>query len=119
MKKVTEKLARRKRRKFHIRKTISGTPECPRMSVFKSSKHLYVQVIDDTAGKTIISASNLEKELRDIPTNVEGAAKLGEIAAKRLIEKKIETVKFDRNGNLYHGVIKSLADGARKTGIKF
>lgn len=119
MKKVTEKLARRKRRKFHIRKAISGTPDCPRMSVFKSNRHMYVQVIDDTKGETLVSASNLEKELRNIPVNVKGAAELGEIVGKRLKDKKIETVKFDRNGSLYHGVVKSLADGARKTGIKF
>lgn len=119
MKRVIDKRRKRLKRKLHIRKRISGTAEKPRMSVFKSNKHLYVQVIDDLAGVTLASASNLEKDNRSIKTNVEDAGKLGEIIAKRCKEKNIDTVVFDRNGFLYHGVVKSLADGARKAGMKF
>ncbi len=104
---------------MHIRKYISGTAECPRMTVYRSSRHLYVQVIDDTAGHTLVSASTLEKDLREQKNNREHAAKLGELVGKRLKDKKIEQVKFDRNGYLFHGIVKSIADGARKAGIQF
>ncbi len=119
MKRVIDKRRKRLKRKMHIRKNISGTPEKPRMSVFRSNKHLYVQVIDDLAGNTLVSASNLEKEHSAFKTTVEGAAKLGEVIGKRCLDKKIDTVVFDRNGFLYHGIVKSLADGARKAGLKF
>lgn len=117
MKKLIEKANRRVRRKKHVRKIVEGTPERPRMSVYKSSKHLYVQVIDDHSGKTIAYANNLEKDNRSIPSNVEGAAKLGELIGERLKEKKITNVVFDRNGYVYHGKVKAIADGARKSGI--
>ena len=117
MKKLIEKANRRVRRKRHVRKTIQGTPERPRMSVYKSAKYLYVQVIDDASGKTLAYANNLEKENKAITSNVEGAAKLGELIGERLKEKKITRVVFDRNGYLYHGKVKAIADGARKTGI--
>jgi len=116
---MLDKDRKRIKRKFHIRKRISGTAERPRMSVFRSNRSLYIQVIDDTVGKTIASASTLEKDLKDIKRNVEGAEKLGEIMGKRLLEKNITTVVFDRNGYLYHGVVKAMADGARKAGIQF
>jgi large subunit ribosomal protein L18 len=116
---MLDKDRKRLKRKFHIRKRISGTAERPRMSVFRSNRSLYIQVIDDTVGKTIASASTLEKDLKDIKRNVEGAEKLGEIMGKRLLEKNITTVVFDRNGYLYHGVVKAMADGARKAGIQF
>lgn len=118
MKKVLDKQKRRLRRKHHIRKRISGTADCPRMSVYRSNQHLYVQVIDDTAGHTIASASSLEKDLKDLKNNVKDAEKLGQVIGQRLKEKKIEAVKFDRNGYLFHGMVKSVADGARKAGIK-
>lgn len=89
------------------------------MTVFRSNLHMYVQVIDDEVGKTLVSASSLEKELIGLKNNVEDAAKLGEIVGKRLLEKNIDTVVFDRNGYLYHGIVKSIADGARKAGVKF
>jgi large subunit ribosomal protein L18 len=117
MKKLIEKANRRVRRKKHVRKTIQGTPERPRMSVFKSSKYLYVQVIDDVSGTTLAYANNLEKENKGVTSNVEGAAKLGELIGERLKEKKITRVVFDRNGYIYHGKVKAIADGARKTGI--
>jgi large subunit ribosomal protein L18 len=114
---MLEKDRKRAKRKVHIRKTISGTAERPRMSVFRSNKSLSIQVIDDTKGNTLCSASTLEKDLRNIKKNIEGAGQLGEIMGKRLLEKNIKTVVFDRNGYLYHGVVKAMADGARKSGL--
>jgi large subunit ribosomal protein L18 len=119
LKKMLEKDRRMLKRKVHIRLRLSGTAERPRMSVKRSNRALSIQVIDDTAGHTLASASTLEKELRAIKPNVEGAGKLGEIMGKRLLEKKITTVVFDRNGYLYHGLVKAMADGARKAGVKF
>ena len=89
------------------------------MTVFRSNYHMYVQVIDDTVGNTIVSASTVEKDLRGMRNTVANAEKLGEIAGKRLLEKNIDTVVFDRNGYLYHGIVKGIADGARKAGLKF
>lgn len=119
LKKMLEKDRKRLRRKIHIRKRIRGTPERPRMTVTKSNRSLSIQVIDDIKGHTLACASTLEKDLRNIKATVEGAAKLGEIMGKRLSEKGIKTVVFDRNGYLYHGVVKALADGSRKAGIEF
>ncbi len=119
MNRVIDKNKKRARRKVHIRKNLVGTSERPRMSVFRSNAHIYVQVIDDSKGHTIVSASSVEKELKELKNTVEDGAKLGEIVGKRLLEKKIDTVVFDRNGYLFHGVVKSIADGARKAGVKF
>ncbi len=119
MKRVEEKGKRRKRRKKHIRKSIFGTAIKPRMTVYRSAKNMYVQVIDDNAGNTITSVSTLEKSFKDLKNNVENAGKLGNAIGEKLKAKKISTVVFDRNGYLYHGIVKSIADGARKSGIKF
>ena len=119
MRKLVEKDRKRLKRKVHIRKRIAGTSGRPRMSVFKSNRSMFIQVIDDSVGGTLVSASTLEKDLKDIKKDVEGAAKLGEIMGKRLLEKNITTVVFDRNGYLYHGIVKAIADGARKAGIQF
>jgi large subunit ribosomal protein L18 len=119
IRKMLEKDRKRLKRKIHIRKRISGTAERPRMTVTKSNRRISVQVIDDTKGHTLASISTLEKELREIKTNVDGALKLGEVMGQRLLEKNIKTVVFDRNGYLYHGVIKAFADGSRKAGIEF
>ncbi|NOY07895.1 MAG: 50S ribosomal protein L18 [Spirochaetes bacterium] len=119
MKKLIAKRKRRIKRKLRIRGRISGTADRPRMTVFKSNKYTYIQVIDDVSEKTIVSASNLEKELKSVKNRVKDVEKLGETLAKRLLEKKINTVVFDRNGYLYHGIVKSIADGARKAGLKF
>ena len=89
------------------------------MTVFKSNIHMYVQAIDDSAGHTMASASTVEKNLKAISRNVEGGAQLGEAIGKKLLEKGITTVVFDRNGYKYHGIIKAIADGARKAGITF
>ncbi|GAB1483470.1 50S ribosomal protein L18 [Treponema sp.] len=119
IRKLVEKDRKRLKRKIHIRKRIVGSAEKPRMSVYKSNRSLYVQVIDDGLGNTLASASMLEKELKDIKRDVEGGTKLGEIMGKRLLEKNITQVVFDRNGYLYHGIVKAIADGARKAGIQF
>ena len=119
LQKMLEKDRKRLRRKIHIRKRIFGTAQRPRMTVTKSNRCLSVQIIDDTKGNTLVSASSLEKDLRNLKMNVESASQLGEIIGKRLLEKDIKTVVFDRNGYLYHGIIKALADGTRKTGINF
>ncbi len=119
MKKLLEKQKRRLKRKLRIRKRIRGTSDKPRITVYKSNRYTYIQAIDDTKGITIASASNIEKELREVKNRVEDVGKLGETIAKRLKDKKIETAVFDRNGYVYHGKVKAIADGARKAGLKF
>lgn len=119
LRKMLEKDRKRTNRKVHIRKILSGTAEKPRMTVTRSNKNLSIQVIDDIKGHTLASASTLEKELRQIKPTVQGGAELGEVMGKRLLEKNITTVVFDRNGYLYHGVVKAIADGARKAGVQF
>ena len=119
LRKMIEKDRKRFKRKTHIRKLISGTAERPRMTVTRSNRALYMQVIDDSKGHTLASASTREAELKAIKPTVEGGAQLGEIMGKRLLEKNIKTVVFDRNGYLYHGVVKAMADGARKAGVVF
>jgi large subunit ribosomal protein L18 len=119
MNRVLDKNRTRAKRKVHIRKHISGTATKPRMTVFRSNAHMYVQVVDDVAGHTLVSASSMEADLRDLKNTVADGAKLGEVVGKRLLEKNIDTVVFDRNGYLFHGIVKSIADGARKAGIKF
>ena len=119
LRKLLEKDRKRLKRKIHIRKKISGTAARPRMTVTRSNRRLSVQIIDDTRGHTLASASTLEKDLRSIKATIAGAAQLGEIVGKRLLEKDIKTVVFDRNGYLYHGIVKALAEGTRKTGIEF
>lgn len=112
--------SRRAARHARVRKDVHGTPERPRMCVFRSNKNISVQVIDDVHGVTLASASTLEKELGiDNGGNKEAAKQIGEVIAKRALEKGIETVAFDRGGFLYHGRVKELADGAREAGLKF
>jgi large subunit ribosomal protein L18 len=119
LRKMLEKDRKRLKRKVHIRKKISGTGERPRMTVTRSNRRISIQIIDDTVGRTLASASTLEKELSGLKANIAGAGQLGEVMGKRLLEKNIKSVVFDRNGYLYHGVIKALADGTRKAGIEF
>lgn len=114
----------RKRRiiKFRIRKKVQGTTVRPRLVVFKSLKHTYVQVVDDSSGKTLASASTLDKECRTkikSGGNIEAAKVVGETIAQRLKEKGMEAVVFDRGGYLYHGRVKALAESARNSGLKF
>ena len=110
----------RLKRHLRVRKKIKGTPARPRLSVFRSSKHIYAQIIDDTKGVTLAAASSLDKELGiDNGGNVEAARKVGELIAKRAKEKGIEAVVFDRGGYVYHGRIQALADAAREAGLQF
>ena len=109
----------RLKRHARVRSKISGTPECPRLNVFRSAKHIYVQIIDDVNGTTLASASTVEKDFGAYGGNKEAAKKVGEIIAKRALEKGIETVVFDRGGYIYHGRVKELAEGAREGGLKF
>lgn len=111
----------RKRRKIHIRKRISGTAERPRLVVFRSNRHIYAQLVDDVAGKTLAAYSTLAmvKDGKGVRLTKESAAKVGQELAKLAKEKKIETCVFDRNGFLYHGRVKALADGVREGGMQF
>ena len=113
----------RLRRKKRVRKRVKGIPEIPRLSVFKSSRHIYAQIIDDINSNTLVDASSLSKDLRPQVHgkggNREGAAFIGEWIAKRALEKGIDRVVFDRNGFLYHGRVKVLAESAREHGLKF
>jgi len=119
MSRLKLKQAQKARRKLRVRKKVYGTPERPRMTIFKSDKHTYVQVIDDTTGRTLASASNLEKELKGVKNTVAEVGKIGSVVGERLKKISIARVVFDRNGYLYHGVVKAVADGAREAGIEF
>ena len=114
---MVNKIEKRLKIKRRIRGKISGTGERPRMSVFRSNKQIYVQIIDDQSGKTLVSASSLG--MTDKVTKKEEAAKVGELVAQKAKDAGITTVVFDRNGYLYHGRVKELADAARKGGLKF
>lgn len=119
--KIDKNKARLKRH-LRVRKKINGTAERPRLSVFRSSKHIYAQLIDDEKGITLASASTLDKELRDKVGNggtVEAARQVGELIARRAKEKGVAKVVFDRGGYLYHGRIQALADAAREGGLEF
>ena len=117
---MIDKIARRLKIKAGVRGKISGTAEKPRMSVFKSNSQIYVQIIDDTAangGKTLVAESSLA--IKEKMTKTEKSAKVGELVAKKALAAGIETVVFDRNGFLYHGRVKQLAEAARNAGLKF
>lgn len=108
----------RLRRHRRVRGKISGTAERPRLAVFRSSKHIYAQVIDDVAGVTLASASSMDKGFEGFGGNIEAATKVGNAVAKKALEKGITTVVFDRGGFVYHGRVKALAEGAREGGLK-
>ena len=113
----TKRLANRRRR---IRAKIYGTSECPRLSIFSSNKHIFAQIIDDTKGKTLVSASDFEKGSKGMKgTKAEVSKQIGATLATRAKEKKIKKVVFDRGGKLYHGRVKAVADGAREGGLEF
>lgn len=115
-----DKNATRKKRHARVRAKLSGTEARPRLNVFRSNQHIYAQVIDDVNGVTIASASTLDKELTlDSTKNVDAAQKVGELVAKRAVEKGITAVVFDRGGYLYHGRVQALADAARENGLEF
>ncbi len=116
-KNTSSKVNGRLKKKLRIRKKVSGTQERPRLCVFKSAKHIYASLIDDTTGKTLFSTSSLS--IGDDISGVEMAKKVGSEIAKKAVSEKITAVVFDRNGFIYHGRIKSLADGAREAGLNF
>lgn len=116
------KIVGRERRKLRIRKRVNGTSERPRLSVFRSARHIYAQVIDDTSGKTIAAASTLSKDLEGQlaeSTKVDAAKKVGQLIAKACKDKGITKIVFDRNGYLYHGRVSALAQAAREAGLEF
>lgn len=118
--KVEIKIERRERRKNRVRKKVFGLPNRPRVSIFKSNKYIYAQAIDDIGGKTIASVSSISKELeKKLNDTIEDAKILGSMLAKKLLEKGIDKVVFDRNFYKYHGVVKSFAESMRESGIKF
>lgn len=120
--KLPKKIFARIRRKKSIRKKIRGTEARPRLCVFRSTKHIYAQIINDEIGKTLVAASTLTPELRsqlERTGNIKAAKKVGELIAKKAIEKGIKRVVFDRNGFLYHGRVKALAEAAREGGLEF
>lgn len=108
----------RLRRHRRVRGKISGTAERPRLDVFRSSKHIYAQIIDDVAGVTLVSASTVEKGFEGFGGNVEAASKVGKAIAEKALAKGIKTVVFDRGGFVYHGRVKALAEGAREGGLE-
>jgi large subunit ribosomal protein L18 len=119
MVKKTDTNKARLHRHKRVRSKISGTAACPRLNVFRSSSNIYAQLIDDEKGVTLAAASTVEKEFAGSTGNKEEARKVGELIAKRALEKGIEEVVFDRGGYLYHGRVKELAEGAREGGLKF
>jgi len=119
---LRDKTELRERRRKRIRKKVFGTPERPRLCVFRSLNHIYAQIIDDTRGHTLVSASTLDKELKNLPGhkgNKEFAKKVGELIAERALKLGITKVVFDRAGYKYHGCVKALADAARERGLQF
>ncbi len=119
MVKKTDRKMERTRRHLRVRRKISGTANRPRLCIYRSNTNLYVQIIDDEAANTLVSASTLDKEIKTKHANKEAAKELGSLIAKKALDKKIETVVFDRGGYIYHGVVKELAEAAREGGLKF
>ena len=115
----TNRKAERERRHLRVRRKISGTAECPRLCVYRSNNNIFVQVIDDVKGNTLVQASTLDKEVKTKHSNKEAAKEVGTLIAKRALEKKIKTVVYDRGGYVYHGVIKEVAEAAREAGLEF
>lgn len=118
--KTSNKQVVRFKRKLRIRSRVEGSAERPRLSVFRSNQNLYVQLVDDAKGHTLVSASTMEEDMKGkVGSSIEGAKKLGVLIAKRALAKNISQIVFDRSGYLYHGRIKALADSAREGGLKF
>ena len=116
--KLQKKNEERIRRHKRVRRVVNGTPDCPRLNVFRSNANIYAQVIDDTTGRTLVSASSLELKLEN-GGNIEAAKKVGEAIAKKCLENNIESIRFDRGGYVYHGRVQALAEAAREAGLKF
>ncbi len=120
--KKLEKNKERRKRHYRVRNKINGTPQRPRLNIFRSNKHIYAQIIDDINKTTLVAASTAEKEIADQvagATKKEAAKAVGKAVAQKALEKGIETVVFDRSGYVYHGRVKELADGAREAGLNF
>lgn len=120
--KTNPSVAARLKRKRRIRTKVHGTPDRPRLTVYKSLKHIYAQIIDDTTGMTLAAASTLSpelKDLEDVKGKVGAAEKVGQLVAKKALDKGVTKVVFDRNGFIYHGRIRAVADGARTAGLEF
>ncbi|MCI8621667.1 MAG: 50S ribosomal protein L18 [Clostridia bacterium] len=115
----TDRKLERERRHKRVRTKISGTAERPRLCMYRSNTGIYAQIIDDIAGNTLVSASTMDKEIKEKHSNKEAAKEVGTLIAKRAGEKKIKTVVFDRSGYIYHGVVKELAEAAREGGLEF
>ena len=115
----TNRKLERERRHRRVRTKISGTPECPRLCVFRSNTNVYAQIIDDTKGVTLVQASTLDKEVKTKKSNKEAAKEVGALIAKRATAKNIKTVVYDRGGYIFHGVVKELAEAAREGGLEF
>ena len=111
--------AARQKRHYKLRRNLAGTAERPRLSVFRSNKHIYAQIIDDVAGHTLTSASTKTLDLKESTSNVEAAKAVGAEVARKAKELGVETIVFDRGGYLYHGKVKALADAAREAGLQF
>ncbi len=119
MSRLEEKQIKRLQRKKHVRKRVSGTSARPRLTVYRSNRNLSLQVIDDSKGHTLVSGSTLEKGNKVIKPTVEGGAQLGKVVAERMKSAGIEAIVFDRNGYMYHGVVKAVAEAVRSEGIRF
>ena len=119
MVKIINKNAMRLKRHVRVRGKISGTPECPRLNVFRSNANIYAQIIDDVNGVTLVAANTLEKDFEGATGNMEAAKKVGTVLAERAKAKGIEQVVFDRGGYIFHGRVAALAEGAREAGLKF
>lgn len=115
----TDRKLERTRRHKRVRTKVSGTAERPRLCVYRSNTNLYVQIVDDVAGNTLVSCSTLDKEIKTKHANKEAAKEVGTMIAKKALEKNIKTVVFDRGGYIYHGVVKELAEAAREGGLEF
>ncbi|MCR5520749.1 MAG: 50S ribosomal protein L18 [Lachnospiraceae bacterium] len=112
----------REKKHLKIRNRFSGTPERPRLSVFRSNSHMYAQIIDDTVGNTLVAASTLDKDVKgqvEFTDNIEAATVLGKVIAQKALDKGIKTVVFDRGGFIYHGKVQALAEAAREAGLEF
>ena len=114
-----DRKAERERRHARVRRKVSGTAECPRLAVCKSNRNIIAQIIDDTKAETLVYVSTLDKEIKTKKANKEAAKEVGALVAKKALDKKIETVVFDRGGFIYHGVVKELAEAAREAGLNF
>ena len=115
----TNRKFERQRRHKRVRAKISGTTECPRLAVCKTNKNIIAQIIDDTKGETLVYVSTLDKDIKTKKANKEAATEVGTAIAKKALDKKIKTVVFDRGGFIYHGVVKEIAEAARKAGLEF